>query len=404
MPWIAAVLAIMLAGLAAALPARAADAPRPRDPALLYDWSRERCAQWDIPDTPARFWRDATGSLHMVAGAEASRAGLGPGLRTLVHDCRILHRGSESADPAASDDRVWIASVFTRDGRHVEALGHAEYHGHAHPGVCAAASYMACWRNAIVALESDDGGASFVRVPGPPVAALPYRYDRDQRARSGYFNPSNMIADGGFLYVFVLAEAYGAQKRGVCLLRRPLDGGPADWRAWDGTGFGRRFADPRAGAVETPAQHVCEPLPGLRGTLTSVVRQPAGGRFLAVSPMVGQDTTARPVAGLWAFRSADLIHWQPSGLLAPLPLLWARDCAAPAAYAYPALVDPDSPARMLDTVGDRFWLTLVRLPLGPGCSVGPERDLVVGHVSWPAQSANPSAFRLSRPDPRDRPQ
>ena len=146
------------------------------------------------------------------------------------------------------------ASVFTRDGAHVEALGHAEYHGHRHGGACAADDYMSCWRNAIVALESDDGGRSFTRVPGPPVAALPYRYDRTQTRRSGYFNPSNMLVAGGYLHVFFFSEAYGAQRRGVCLARRPLDGGPGDWRAWDGHGFHHplrrplRVARRRAGA------------------------------------------------------------------------------------------------------------------------------------------------------------
>jgi len=364
---------------------------------LLFDWSAERCARWDIPDTPARFWRDAAGLVHMLAGAESSRASVGRDIDALTRVCGVLYAAPHDAEPAARDDRVWIASVFTRDGLHVEALGHAEYHGHRHPGACDAGDYMSCWRNAIVALESGDGGRSFTRVPGPPVAALPYVYDPEQTRRSGYFNPSNMIAAGEDLYVFVFAERYGAQQRGVCLLRRPRDGGPGDWRAWDGQGFSRRLADPYGETIADPARHVCTPLPGVAAPLSSVVRQAATGRYLAVSPMVARDADGQKRSGIWALGSPDLIHWERPVLLMEVPLLWARDCAAKAVYAYPALVDPNSSARMFDTVDEAFWLTVVRLPLDVGCHVGPERDLIRLHVNWPAQPDMPPT--LTGPGP-----
>ena len=380
-----AALALVTAGGAAA------------DPALLFDWQAERCARWDIPDAPARFWRDAAGQVHMLAGNEANRESVGPDLDHLQRVCRLVHEGAQNPDPAARNDRVWIASVHTRDGVHVEALGHAEYHGHRYGDVCAADDYMSCWRNAIVALESDDGGRSFARLPGAPVAALPYRYDRTQARRSGYFNPSNMIEAGGYLYVYFFAEAYGAQRRGVCLARRPRDGDPGDWRAWDGEGFTTRFADPYAPPVTEPGRHVCTPLPGLTATLSSVVRQPATGRYLAVSPMVGE-SDGRRTAGIWAFTSTDLIHWHDRVLLAPLPLLWARDCTGSFVHAYPSLVDPDSGSRTFETVGESFWLTVVRMALDAACNVGPDRDLVRYDVSWPAQANAPPAVQAPPSD------
>ncbi|HCQ63921.1 MAG TPA: hypothetical protein DIU07_01520 [Rhodobacteraceae bacterium] len=367
------------------------------DPALLFDWQTERCDRWDIPDAPARFWRDASGQVHMLAGNEANRESVGPDLRHLEHVCRLVHAGAEDPDPAARNDRVWIVSVFTRDGVRIEALGHAEYHGHRHGRACAADDYMSCWRNAIVALESDDGGRSFTRVPGPPVAALPYRYDRDQSRRSGYFNPSNMIVAGDHLYFYFFAEAYGVQRRGVCLARRKLDGGPADWRGWDGQDFSIRFADPYAPGLTEPERHVCTPLPGLTAPLNSIVRQPATGRYLAVSPMVAEIDGTRTV-GFWAFTSTDLIHWRDRVLLAPMPLLWARDCADSYAHAYASLVDPDSGSRTFETVGTRFWLTLVRMSLDAKCRVGPERDLIRFDVSWPAQADAPPTVRAPRAD------
>ena len=69
----------LIAGLLALLallagPARA-EGPAVSGPAeTVYRWAEERCATWDVPDTPARAWRAADGSVRLVAGSEASRA------------------------------------------------------------------------------------------------------------------------------------------------------------------------------------------------------------------------------------------------------------------------------------------------------------------------------------------
>ena len=74
------------------------------------------------------------------------------------------------------------------------------------------------------------------------------------------------------------------------------------------------------------------------------------------------------MSGVWWMTSPDLLSWSEPALLWQVPLLWRRDCAAPAAYAYPSLLDPASPARNFDSVGGAFWLYLVEMPLGPGCT------------------------------------
>ena len=210
-------------------------------PETVFDWSSAACADWDIPDTPARAWRSADGMVHLLAGAEESRASVGPDLDEVEHDCTVLHRGAHSDDPGAYDDRAWIHATYA-EGDRVTALAHVEFHGHRRPGLCASRDRGDCWRNAIVELRSDDGGRTFRRVG--LVAALPYRYAGEGAGRSGYFNPSNIIRRGDYLYAFVMAERTGAQRRGPCLLRRPLDGGPGDWRAWDGQRLHRPLRRP----------------------------------------------------------------------------------------------------------------------------------------------------------------
>jgi hypothetical protein len=349
-------------------------------PAAAFDWTRDRCARWDIPDTPARAWRLPTGEVSLVAGSEVSRASRGTDLDLLARDCAILHQGARSDDPGAFDDRSWIAATHVQ-GTRVEALAHVEFHGHLRPWLCRA-GYAECWSNAIVALESSDGGRRFERMTPAIVAALPYRYDGKAGRRVGYFNPSNILRFDGQLHVFVFAERWRAQRRGVCLLRRPLEGGAGDWRAWDGSGFGVRFADPYRQAVLDPGRHVCAPLAGLTSTLSSVVRHERTGRFLAVTPaeLPAPDGTLR--RGIWWTVSDDLLRWSRPELLHEVPLLWRRDCTRPAAFAYPSLLDDDSASENFETVDDHFWLYLVEMPLDEACRVGPHRDLIRMPVSW----------------------
>ena len=347
---------------------------------VVFDWVHDRCATWDIPDAPARAWRDAEGRVHLLAGSDRSRAATGADLDHLTRDCAILHRGAQADDPAAWNDRTWIAAVHSRDGRHVIALGHMEYHGHRRPETCPSGDYAACWYNAVIELRSDDGGHSFARSGGgADVVAAPGKpYSGDAGRRQGYFNPSNILEHNGYLYAFVFAEAAGLQRRGPCLIRRPLQGGPGDWRAWGEGGFAIRFINPYAEPEADPADHVCRPIPGLRGTMSSVVRHRGTGTFLAVTPIESADGTA----GVFWTVSTDLVTWTPPRLLYRVPLLWRRDCEKPAAYAYPSLIDADSPSPSFDTVDDGFWLYLTRMPLEPDCSVSARRDLVRLPIAW----------------------
>jgi len=342
----------------------------------VFDHERDACARWDAPDAPARAWRDALGFVRLIAGAAVNRAMSGPLLNAVSRDCAIVHVGGENDDPSAYDDHAWIAAIFTEDGRRVEALAHVEYHGHRRPTLCPSGDYMRCWRNVVTEVVALDGDVRFRRSSqGALVAALPYRYDGGQRHRTGYFNPSNMIRVGDHLYAFVFAEAYGAQRRGACLLRRPVNGGAADWRAFNGDTFAIRFIDPYRERPADPAAHVCAPVAGVSSTISSVIWHEKSRRFIAVTPAARQSADRESTSGVWWMSSPDLQRWSAPELLLAAPLLWRRDCDVPHAFAYPSLLDDDSPARMFDAADDRFWLYLTRIWLAD-CKAGPRRDLV----------------------------
>jgi hypothetical protein len=368
-------LRLVFVALVQAGPAAALDLAPDGPEEAVFVHARDACERWDIPDAPARAWRDHEGRVRLVAGADPNRAMVGPTLGAVRRDCAVIHRGARDDDPGAYDDRVWIAAVHTVDGRRVEALAHVEFHGHARPGLCDAGAYLPCWRNAVTQLVSEDGGARFGGGGrGALVAAAPRPYGRGQRARVGYFNPSNVVESDGWLHAFLFAERDGPQRRGVCAVRRPLDGGPSDWRAWDGRGFAATFADPHRAPPDDPARHVCAPLPGLTGALSGVVRHLPSGRWLAVTAMVGRDGAGAPVPGVWWTASDDLIAWDPPRLLLAAPLQWRHACE-PLLYAYPTLMDDDGPSRLFDAADDRFWLYLTRMT-AKGCRPGPERDLI----------------------------
>jgi hypothetical protein len=43
-------------------------------PEKVFDWSTTACKQNDIPDNPARVFRDATGAVQLIASRQLSRA------------------------------------------------------------------------------------------------------------------------------------------------------------------------------------------------------------------------------------------------------------------------------------------------------------------------------------------
>lgn len=369
----------------------------------VFSSAVDGCAAWDIPDTPARAWRDADDAVHLVSGAERSRADVGPDLGQLRRDCAVLFEGRHADDPGAYDDRAWVHATWALDdGATVLGLAHVEYHGHERPWLCPG-PYQACWRNAIVEIVSTDGGRSFRRTG--PAAVLPYRYEVTNGAssgrRSGYFNPSNIVRHDDHLYAFIFAEASGAQRRGACLIRRlvpasaeaAIEGAGDAWRGWNGTDFSVRFDDPYAGPEVDPSSHVCAPVSTPDGpmasTLSGLVASGDGAHWVAVTAATHPDTNGTGRTGIWAMTSRDLLRWSRPYLLFEAPLLWRRDCARPAAYAYPALIDARSTARNFDTIGDAdsdsLWLYLVEMPLAAddeGCRAGPDRSLVRLPLRW----------------------
>ncbi|MBN8993911.1 MAG: hypothetical protein J0H94_01705 [Rhizobiales bacterium] len=277
---------------------------------VVFDWDRDRCAKTDIPDAPPRAFRDASGRVHLMASHQDNRQFVGPDFDHLGHPCTVIYQGAQSADPAAFDDRQWLAAFQTDDGRTIHALVHNEFQGNTHPGLCPSHKYLSCWYNSITYAVSTDGGATFRAPPSPAnvVAAPPVPYDGDAGKPVGYFQPTNIVRgrDGAFYFMF-LSNGIPGRPGGVCVARSPSPDRPGSWRAWDGSGFNARLS----GAYDRDLS------PGActgvgRGSLFelgSLAYDRTSGLFVYLGAIsIGKGDKAHPPGAYYA-TSPDLVTW-----------------------------------------------------------------------------------------------
>jgi hypothetical protein len=338
----------------------------PIEPVFL--WKRSRCSDDDIPDTPLRAIRLAPTSVLAFSTHFENRRFFGTDLNSISRDCTVVFSGKGSPNPEDYSDRVWISSTWSEDGRTIFALGHDEYQAHRHPGRCRFSKYIECWYNAIVLLRSDDAGRRFSRVGERPVASIPIRQDVDQGHNRGYFEPSNIIKRGDYYFALIRTGPEGAQKAGTCLFRADDLRQPESWRFYDGEGFSPNF-DPYRDEVSEAKP--CAPLQGLKGVVGSVAYVPRYGAYIAVSNF---GSGSQSTSGFYYSVSTDLVHWTDGRLFLSLATPWSTVCGQDR-FAYPSLVDVDSPSRNFDVVGSESYLYFVRQHFD-GCQGTLQRDLV----------------------------
>ncbi|ACL59489.1 hypothetical protein [Methylobacterium nodulans] len=352
-------------------------------PRVVFQASRDACDGHDVPDAPARAFRDAAGSLVVFGMHYRNRALRGPDADSLKLDCRIVLDSGLAAEPERYDDRSWITATWTEDGRTVLALLHHEYHAETHPGRCISGETMACWYNTILAARSTDGAASFTRASPPVVvAAPPFRQEVEQGRHRGFFNPSNIVQDAGYWYFFASNTGWAGQPFGVCLFRSDDLRDPGRWRAYDGKDFTAAFPDPyRRGAKPAGA---CKPIAPFPAPVGSVSRHRGTGAWIAVFQAAAGGIFPR--SGFYWTTSRDLLAWDEPRLLLAGPTLYDDPCKAGGELiSYPSLIDRDARGRNFDDVGDRAELYYATLRT-KGCAITSDRDLMRRPVAikvWP---------------------
>jgi hypothetical protein len=343
---------------------------------VLYDWQHEHCETWDTPDAPLRAFRNANNQVVVFVSDSNSRMFTGPNLMSVKHSCHSAFTSIKDPDPADFNDLRYITATWTDDGIHVIALTHTEYHAEQFPGMCTQSVSMACWYNVVLGLKSSDGGNAFVATtPLSLIAAPNFKQEFEQGRHRGFFNPSNIVASGGYWYALINTTGGGAQKQGTCLFRTATINDLNSWRAYDGQEYSSRAVSPYVSG-DQPAIP-CQPVP-LHGVATSVSYYPAVNQFLAV---IGTGPEKNFPNGRIAYQwSPDLIRWSEARTLIEVPTMaGGPDCNTPYRYGYPSVADPNSPSRNFDVITSSPMLFMTRFHTDK-CTLRPERDLVAVHL------------------------
>ncbi|GJE19466.1 hypothetical protein [Methylobacterium marchantiae] len=346
-------------------------------PTTIFKAGRDACDGADVPDASARAFRDSSGDVAVFGMHYRNRVLRGPSLDQLKLDCAVVLESGEKADPAAYDDRSWITATWTDDGVAVSALVHHEYQANEHEGRCKSKVYIECWYNTIVVATSGDGGRSFGRTEPPTVVAgAPFRQEVGQGRQRGFFNPSNIVADGRWRYVLIATTGWSTggddQSAGVCLFRTDKPSDPSRWRAWTGLGFTASFPDPYT--KPTLLSETCKPLEPFPAPVGALVRHRATGAWIAV--FMAAAGGRFPESGFYWTTSRDLLTWDQPRLLLGGSTLYDDPCKAKGdLIAYPSLLDPRATGRNFDDARDTAYLTYVTLRR-EGCTVTSDRDLV----------------------------
>ena len=330
-----------------------------------------QCDVHESPDAPARAIHLSNGSVQLYATDQVNQLTTGSNLLHLVQNCGVVYQGGHDDDPAAFDDRSWLATPWTSDGNTIWVIVHDEFHGDLRKDLCPSGRYMDCWYNTLTLAVSTDSGQHFHRAdPQKTVASVPYRYEDVGKGHHGFFNPTNIVSRDGQLYMLAFATKTGVQAEGNCLLRTKTIADASSWLAWDGRNFAVHLINPYQETGD-PAQHVCQPVaPGsLRWPVASLVRHVETGLYIALMENATRN------GGIYYSTSADLVQWSMPSQLMPVIGVGGWVCGDPQPLAYPSLLDPASSDRNFETVGDRPSLFLTQFDV-KGCNRGQRRNLM----------------------------
>ena len=313
-------------------------------PQAIFTYATDKCSAVDIPDQPARAYRDAVGRVNLIASHYIVRRAVGDTLDSVVHQCAVIHESAN--DPVFGDFRYheWLVAPYTLDGTTIYGYIHSEWYGNLARSACGGDTIDG-WVNAITLAISHDGGASFrqpadylVRYPVTPWRAS-FSCTPSHPTRYGDFNGTNIIARDGYYYkIFTYGSepAVKPQQSGECLMRTNDLGGASSWEIWTGQGFMRSKTAP------------CFILPNLVNA-TSLTYNNYLKLYVAAEYIASR--------GFYFAVSPNLIDWS-----APAPV--SVGGLDPSSTPYSSLLDPADTSRNFENTGREPYLYYTQLHKG----------------------------------------
>jgi hypothetical protein len=347
---------------------------------VVFDWTTNRCEDFDVPDGPARFVRAGDGELVLFSGnAPRYYVSRGSDFSSLQRVCGQSALVSADKRTAESyENWEWLWAVY-REGETWHAFVHNEFHD-ATSATCAPSLGNLCWYNSVTYAVSTDDGRTFTKpnapahvvAPAPNAWAPPSFYPSDYVAE-GYFEPSSIVrGPDGYYYSLMnsIPDKSNMSVRGTCAIRSDRLDDPTSWRAWDGSGFNLRLTSPYAtGASAT----VCAYLPNSIGNASLSYNTYLGLYMLVADSNAGGGVSC----GIYFSLSPDMVHWGPKRMIAPARLPWCDagsetpGVLEPVVVLYPSLLDHGDTGVNFDRTGRNAYLYYTRFN-----NNGLDRDLV----------------------------
>lgn len=307
----------------------------------VFDYTTDRCEQYDIPDASPRMVNTREG-VKLFHSSYTTYASLTDDFQNFRRDCNNpVYESGYNDNFFAYRDREWPTSFIVSDKNPnlIYSIIHGEYHGHLRFNSCQN-DYVGCWQNYLTGALSDDGLKTIKEDSVSLIASTTLRY-RPNRGPMGVFHPSNIQrrrdASGRTFYYFLghvearkniasIPLAPSEQQTGVCVFRSTEDQGrglpTGDWLAWDGRGYNADLTSGDICAVVSKPQ--------IFKMTRSLVRLDKDV-FLLVGTVGG------PSAGTYYSVSRDLINWSARQLL-----FSHRQPGNGVAYAFPSVISHDS--------------------------------------------------------------
>jgi hypothetical protein len=346
---------------------------------VVFDWTTDRCEDFDVPDGPARFVRAGDGELVLFSGnAPRYYVSRGSDFSSLKRVCgQPALVSAEKGTPESYENREWLWAVY-REGDRWHAFVHNEFHDNT-SATCVPSLGNLCWYNSVTYAVSTDEGRTFTKPDAPahvvapaPNAWVPPSFYPSDYVAEGYFEPSSIVrGPDGYYYSLMnsIPDKSNMSVRGTCAIRSDRLDDPTSWRAWDGSGFNLRLTSPYAtGASAT----VCAYLANSIGNASL-----SYNTYLGLYMLVADSNTGPGTCGIYFSLSPDMVHWGPRQMLAPARLPWCYAGPAtpgvlePAVVLYPSLLDHGDTGVNFDRTGRTVYLYYTRFNDG-----GLDRDLV----------------------------
>lgn len=314
---------------------------------IVFDYSSDKCNTIDIPDAPARAFRDAGGTINLIASHYTTWRMTGTNFTSLSKDCTPVMTSHQDTDPANFNDNEWIVAPYTTDGINIHALVHNEYVPCGNPNNC--------WYNAITYVSSSDSGKTYTHTTAPShlVAASPYQSPYPTtHTPFGIFGGSNIIFKDGYYYKMVQLESHLLQDWGAGIIRTNDLSDPASWRGWDGSGFNVQFVNPYTQSGYNPADIILAPVSrdNIGKMCASLTYNTYFGKYMVVDYTIGEvDGTLK--YGFYYALSDDLINWSSKRLILQTASTWAAGGSN-----YPSIIDHADTSRNFEQAGQNCYL------------------------------------------------